>query len=191
LGQNSRAAGGFQIKVEEAPERGSGLKVTFTRNATWSDWATLSEGHYLLRTNLVGWSAQDLWKTYIQLTQAESAFRVQKTELSIRPIWHQLEQRAQAHILFSFLAYAMWKTLEQWMARSGLGNGPRTILEEFARIKVVNMILPTSTGRKLRLRCVSNPDEGQRILLERLGIELPRRLGQPRWVESVGPVPKM
>jgi transposase len=185
LGQNSRAAGGFEIRVEEAPERGSGLKLSITRNATWSDWAALSEGHYLLRTNLVGWTPENLWKTYIQLTQAESAFRIEKTELKIRPIWHQLEERAQAHILFSFLAYAMWKTLEQWMSRSGLGNGPRTVLEEFARIKVVDMILPTSTGRKLRLRCVANPDEAQRILLGRLGLQLPRRLGQPRWVQTV------
>jgi transposase len=185
LGRNSRAAGGFEIRVEEAPERGSGLKVSFTRNAAWSEWAALSEGHYLLRTNLAGWTPQDLWKTYIQLTQAESAFRIQKSELEIRPIWHQLERRAQAHILFSFLAYAMWKTLEQWMARSGLGNGPRTVVEELAKIKVMDVILPTSTGRRLQLRCVSTPDEGQRILLERLGIELPRRLGQPRWIEAV------
>ncbi len=191
LGKNSRAAGAFEIKVEEAPERGSGLKVSFTRNATWSDWAALSEGHYLLRTNLVGWSPKDLWKTYIQLTQAESAFRIQKTELSIRPIRHHREDRAQAHILFSFLAYAMWKTLEQWMARSGLGNGPRTVVEEFARIKVVELTLPTSTGRKLRLRCVSKPDEGQRILLRKLGIELPRRLGHPRWAETLETIAKM
>lgn len=191
LGHNSRAAGGFEIQVEEAPERGSGLKLSFFRNAAWSDWAALSEGHYLLRTNLVGWTPENLWRTYIQLTQAESAFRIQKTELKIRPIWHQLEERAQAHILFSFLAYAMWKTLEQWMVKSGLGNGPRTVLEEFARIKVVDMLLPTSTGRKLRLRCVANPDEAQRILLGRLGLQLPRRLGQPRWVENVKAEAKM
>jgi transposase len=191
LGQNSRAAGAFEIKVEEAPERGSGLKVSFARNAAWSDWARLSEGSYLLRTNLVDWSPQDLWKTYIQLTQAESAFRIQKTELSIRPIRHHREDRAQAHILFSFLAYAMWKTLEQWMARSGLGNGPRTIVEEFARIKLVDMILPTSTGRKLKLKCISNPDQGQRIILRKLGLELPRRLGHPRWAESLEAAAKM
>ncbi len=184
LGRNSRAAAGFRIDVEEAPDRGSGLKLSFTRNAAWSEWATLSEGHYLLRTNLVGWTPQDLWKTYIQLTQAESAFRIEKTELKVRPIWHHWEHRAQAHILFSFLAYAMWKTLEQWMARSGLGNGPRTVVEELAKIKVMDVMLPTSTGRRLRLRCVSTPDEGQRILLGRLGLDLPRRLGEPRWMEA-------
>lgn len=185
LGRNSHAAGAFEIAVEPAPERPSGLRVRWDRNAPWAQWANLTEGHYLLRTNLVGWAPEDLWRTYIQLTQAESAFRVQKSELQVRPIWHQFEHRAQAHILFSFLAYAMWKTLEQWMARSGLGNGPRTIVEELARIKVVDVILPTSAGRKLRLKCVTTPDQGQRILLSRLGLELPRRLGQPRWIEQV------
>jgi transposase len=185
LGRNSHAAGGFEIEVDEVKDRPSGLSVHWKRNAPWAEWANLTEGHYLLRTNLVGWKPEDLWKTYIQLTQAESAFRVQKSELEVRPIWHHLEQRVQAHILFSFLAYAMWKTLEQWMARSGLGNGPRTVLEEFARIKAVNVILPTSTGRNLRLQCVTSPDEGQRILLGRLGLELPRRLGEPRWAEVV------
>ena len=184
LGRNSRAAGAYVIRVEETSDHKSGLRVTWSRNEAWSEWAELTEGRYLLRTNLKGWSGRDLWKTYIQLTHAETAFRIQKSELKIRPIWHHLEERAQAHILFSFLAYAMWKTLEQRMAACGLGNGPRTVLEELARIKVVDVILPTSTNRKLRLRCVTNPDQGQRILLQRLGIDLPRRLGPPRWVEE-------
>lgn len=186
LERNQRAAGAFEIRLVEAPaQSGGGLRLSWEKRSEWRDWATLSEGHYLLRTNLVGWKPEDLWKTYIQLTQAEAAFRTQKTELKIRPIWHHLEQRAQAHILFSFLAYAMWKTLEQWMARSGLGQGPRTLLEEIARIKTVHLVLPTSDGRRLRLRCVATPDQGQRILLGRLGIELPRRLGEPRWAEFV------
>lgn len=145
----------------------------------------LGEGTYMLRTNLTGWTPEDLWKTYIQLTQAESAFRVQKSELEIRPIWHKLEERVQAHILFSFLAYAMWKTLEMWMARCGLGNGPRTVLEEIAKIKAGNVILPTSSGREIQLRCVSRPDEGQRILLSRLGLKIPERLGAPKWRDLI------
>jgi transposase len=183
LGRNSHAAGGFDIQVEEVKDRPSGLGIRWNRNAPWAEWAALTEGHYILRTNLVGWKAEDLWKTYIQLTQAESAFRVQKSELEVRPIWHQIEERVQAHILFSFMAYAMWKTLEQWMARCGLGNGPRTVLEEFARIKASSVILPTSTGRNLKLECVTTPDKSQRILLSRLGLALPRRLGEPRWMD--------
>jgi hypothetical protein len=89
----------------------------------------------------------------------------------------------QAHILFSFLAYVLWKTLEQWMARSGLGHGPRPVIEDLARIKIHDVVLPTSTGREIRIRCVTTPDESQRILLSRLGLKLPARLGEPRWQE--------
>jgi transposase len=189
LGKNSRAAGLFDIQVTEVEENGQKkLKLTWEKRKEWSDWAELSEGSYLLRTNLVGWSPQDLWKTYIQLTQAESAFRVQKSELKIRPIWHQKEHRVQAHILFSFLAYAMWKTLEQWMARCGLGNGPRTVVEEIAKIKAANVILPTSAGRDVQLRCVTKPDNGQRVLLSHLGLKIPERLGAPKWKDLI---PKM
>lgn len=184
LGRNARAAGLFDVQVTEAPA-GPGLRVQWTQRPEWQAWATLSEGHYLLRTNLQGWAPADLWKTYIQLTQAEAAFRIQKSELQLRPIWHQLEERVQAHILFSFLAYALWKTLEQWMARAGLGHAPRTVLTELARIKVVDVLLPTSTGRTLRLQCVTQPDASQRTLLARLGLTLPSRLGQPRWADAV------
>lgn len=189
LGRNSRAAGLFDIQVKEVEEDGQKkLRLTWEKRKEWSDWAQLSEGSYLLRTNLVGWSPQDPWKTYIQLTQAESAFRVQKSELKIRPIWHQREHRVQAHILFSFLAYAMRKTLEQWMARCGLGNGPRTVLEEIAKIKATNVILPTSAGRDVQLRCVTRPDDAQRVLLSHLGLTIPQRLGAPKWKDLI---PKM
>jgi len=183
LGKNSRAAGLFDVKVAKIERRGvkGFLKVTWTKRESWRQWAELSEGCYLLRTNLVGWSPEELWKTYIQLTQAESAFRTQKTELNLRPIWHHLEDRVQAHILFSFLAYAMWKTLEQWMARCGLGHGPRPVIEEFDRIKTNDVILPTSAGREIRIRCVTTPDESLRILLGRLGMKIPARLGEPRY----------
>lgn len=183
LGRNARAAGLFDVQVTEAPD-GPGLRVTWTQRPEWQAWATLSEGHYLLRTNLQGWAPADLWRTYIQLTQAETAFRVQKSDLALRPIWHHLEERVQAHILFSFLAYALWKTLEQWMARAGLGNAPRTVLAELARIKAMDVLLPTASGRTLRLQCVTQPDAAQRVLLSRLGLTLPSRLGQPRWMEA-------
>jgi hypothetical protein len=85
--------------------------------------------------NLADTNPAVLWKRYIQLTEAEWAFRITKDELSIRPIWHQKPHRVQAHILVCFLAYVMWKTLRQWMKRSGLGDAPRTLLQEFAKIK--------------------------------------------------------
>ena len=183
LGRNSRAAGLFDITVCEIEREGvkGHLEVTWKKKEAWRDWARLSEGCYVLRTNLTDWKAEDLWKSYIQLTQAESAFRTQKSELHLRPIWHHREDRVQAHILFSFLAYAMWKTLEQWMERSRLGNGPRTVIEEFQRIKSTDVVLPTSTGRDVRIRCITTPDEAQRILFDRLGVQLPARLGEPKW----------
>jgi len=185
LGRNSRAAGLFEVKVTEIERAGvkGHLKVTWTKRAAWRQWAELSEGCYLLRTNLTDWTAETLWLTYIQLTQAEAAFRTHKSELKLRPIWHQHEEHVQAHILFSFLAYVIWKTLEQWMSRSGLGNGPRPVIEELARIKSHDVVLPTSTDREIRIRCVTTPDESQRILLSRLGLKLPSRLGEPRWQE--------
>jgi hypothetical protein len=178
-----RAGGAFDVKIERlSPPQGKArLRVRWTRNKRWSDWASLSEGCYLLRTNLNETDPATLWKRYIQLTDAEWAFRITKDELEIRPIWHQKTDRVLAHILVCFLAYVLWKTLAQWMRRSGLGDAPRTVLEELAKIKSGDVVLPTATrdGRyngTVRLRCVTEPDEAQKVLLHRLGITLPRRL---------------
>jgi transposase len=184
LGRNSRAAGLFEIEVSEVERNGKKgfLRVAWSKREAWRQWAKLSEGCYLLRTNMTGLGPEGLWKTYIQLTDVEEVFRTQKSELSIRPIWHQTEKRVQAHILFSFLAYAMWKTLQTWMERAGLGRGVRTVLEELARIKANEVRLPTTTGREVRLCCLTRPDGPQRALLDRLGLLLPERLGRPAWV---------
>jgi transposase len=184
LGRNSRAAGLFDIGVSEVLRDGKKgfLKVTWNKREAWRQWAQLSEGCYLLRTNLQGHGPEGLWKTYIQLTDVEEVFRTHKSELSIRPIWHQKEKRVQAHILFSFLAYAMWKTLQTWMERAGLGRGVRTVIEELARIKANEVRLPTTTGREVSLCCLTKPDGPQRALLDRLGLILPERLGRPAWV---------
>ena len=96
--------------------------------------------------------------------------------MRIRPIWHQRADRVQAHIFVCFLAFVLWKTLEMWQSRAGLGNSPRTILEELARIHSNDVILPTPTHGQIWLRCVTQPDAAQAALLERLGIVLPKRL---------------
>ncbi len=147
----------------------------------WEAWAGLSEGAYILRTNIHDWSDEDLWRTYIQLTQAEAAFRIHKSDLSIRPIWHQKAERVQAHILVCFLAYVLWKTLEQWQRKAGLGNSPRTILEEIGRIQSTDVVLPLAdaSSREIRIRCVVRPDKAQAMLLDRLGLRLPDRLRAP------------
>jgi transposase len=175
LQQNQRAAARFAIALEPdgCP---AGFRLRSDHNPSFDDWAALSEGAYLLRSNISDWSDQQLWKAYIQLTQAEAAFRIQKDQLNVRPIWHQREDRVQAHILVCFLAFVLWKSLEMWQQRAGLGNSPRTILEELARIQSNDVVLPTTTHGQIRLRCVSQPDPAQAALLDRLGIVLPKRM---------------
>jgi transposase len=182
LGRNSRAAARYAIRLVDDQILPARLRLEWSRRAEWADWSRHSEGCYVLRTNLRDWGSEALWRTYIQLSEAEAAFRIHKSELSIRPIWHQREDRVLAHILVCFLAYVLWKTLEQWQSRAGLGNSPRTLLEELAAITSTDVILPTaaSPGRELRLRCVVRPDRAQAVLLERLGLRLPERLRMPR-----------
>jgi len=136
-------------------------------------------------TNIHHWSDEALWRTYVQLTEAEAAFRIQKSDSCIRPIWHQKAHRIKAHILVCFLAYALWKTLQQWQSRAGLGEVPRTILEEFSRIHAADIVLPLADASRteLRLRSVVRPDREQAILLQRLGLQLPERLRPPATAE--------
>lgn len=175
LEQNQRAAARFEVRLQDtACPAGFLLKVEI--KPSFDEWAELSEGAYLLRSNIADWSDQRLWKAYIQLTQAEAAFRIQKDQLCLRPIWHQRADRVQAHILVCFLAFVLWKTLELWLQRVGLGNSPRTILEELARIQSNDVILPTVAAGEIRLRCITQPDAAQAALLDRLGITLPKRM---------------
>jgi transposase len=175
LQQNQRAARRFQVRLAEDGGP-AGFRLEVEVNAAFDDWAALSEGAYLLRSNIKDWSDEQLWKAYIQLTQAEAAFRIQKDELKIRPIWHQRADRVEAHILVCFLAFVLWKTLEMWQSRAGLGNSPRTVLEELARIQSHDVVLPTASHGQIRLRCVTQPDVAQAALLDRLGICLPKRM---------------
>jgi hypothetical protein len=113
------------------------------------------------------------------LWDIEAAFRIQKDQLNLRPIWHQREDRVQAHILVCFLAFALWKSLEMWQERAGLGNSPRTVLEELARIQSHDVVLPTAAHGEIRLRCIAQPDAAQAALLDRLGVNLPKRMRLP------------
>ena len=114
------------------------------------------------------------------LPYKEWAFRISKDELKIRPIWHQKAERVLAHILVCFLAYVLWKALARWMRGAGLGDAPRTLVEEFAKIKSGDVVLPAQwadgTERIVHLRCVTTPDDAQKVLLNRLGLTLPLRL---------------
>ena len=173
LGRNSRAAGLFDIHVEK--DLDGRAKVSWTKKDDWRDWSRLSEGCYMLRSNIPDWSPEELWKAYIQLTEAEDAFRIQKNDLNIRPIWHQKEERVLAHILVCFLAYVLWKALEGLCRQAGLGDEPRKIFHELSQIKLTDVILPTRNGKEIRLRCVGTPTQHQRILLQKLKLNLPQR----------------
>lgn len=185
LQRNARAAARYSISIEDDEGHDSGLKLKWTTHPEWDEWANHSEGTYILRSNVHDWSDEELWKTYIQLTEAEAAFRIHKSDLAIRPIWHQKAKRIQAHILVCFLGYAMWKTLQQWQSRAGLGDSPRTILTELSRITAADVVLPLADGsaRELRIRCVVRPDRSQALLIDRLGITLPQRLRPSQSVE--------
>jgi transposase len=157
------------------------------------------DGAYLLRSNQDGWTAELFWETYTQLTTVERAFRVLKSELLLRPIWHQYSGRTQAHVFVCVLAYALWKTLDHLAKRANLqtlirkpdlarGNAvpkprpmtPEVILRELGRIMIGDIELPTTDGRRLIFRRVARPDAEQKRILQALGIEMPERLSPDR-----------
>jgi hypothetical protein len=177
-----RASQAFDVTIRKLPKAigRQQLEVSWVRNEKFHEWSQLVDGCYLLRTNLTGVDPATLWRRYIQLTEAEWAFRIAKDELAIRPVWHQKEDRVRSHVLVCFLAYAMWKTLAGWMKGAGLGDAPRTLLYEFAKVKSGDIVLPAeSVGgipTTVRLRHVTEPEAEQKTLLQRLGLQLPRRL---------------
>jgi transposase len=181
LGRNARAAGRYTVRLVDDERAKSELRLDWSVRAEWDDWSRHSEGCYVLRTNVNDWTPEALWQTYVQLTEAEAAFRIHKSDLSLRPVWHHEKQRVQAHIFVCFLAFVLWKTLEQWEKRAGLGDSPRTILFELRHIQSVDVVLPLAcdADRELRIRCVVRPDRAQAALLDRLGLRLPDRLRAP------------
>jgi hypothetical protein len=161
--------------------------------------ALARDGAYLLRSNQAGWSAQEFWETYIQLTVVERAFRVLKSELLLRPIWHQYSGRTEAHVFVCVLAYALWKTLDHLAKRAGLqtlihkpdlerGNAapkprpmtPEVILRELSKIQIGDIELETTSGEKLVLRRVARPNSEQKRILDALNLQLPERLSSDR-----------
>ena len=144
----------------------------------WDEWSAHSEGCYVLRTNITDWTPEALWRTLsnspkprLPSASKRVSCRSARSGISVRP-------GVLAHILVCFLAYVLWKTLEQWQSRAGLCNSPRTILQELAAISSTDLVLPIAVAppRDLRLRCVVRPDRAQAALLDRLGLHLPERL---------------
>jgi transposase len=157
------------------------------------------DGAYVLRTNQPGWPVEELWETYMQLTVVEKAFRVLKSELLLRPVWHHYSNRTEAHVFICVLAYALWKTLDYLLKRAGLQTligkpdpsrpnaspqprpmTPEVALRELRKIQIGDILLETTDGQKLALRRVARPDAEQRRILEALQLEIPERLSPDR-----------
>lgn len=178
LSQNSRAKSLYQVHVTTRDD--GGARVEWERREKPATWAELKDGCYVLRTNIQGRGVDELWHTYMQLTEVEAAFRIQKSDLRIRPVWHQSAERVQSHILVCFLAYVLWKTFGRMCQAAGLGNEPRKVLDELGDIKMVDVVLPTRSGVALRRRCISHPTRAQAILLDRLKLRLPTVATAPK-----------
>jgi transposase len=183
LGRSPAAAAVLSVTVEQdARGRACGLKIQ--ERTERLQWARRAHGAYLLRTNHPASDPVQLWRWYIQLTQAEAAFRTSKSDLHLRPIFHQKTQRVEAHILVCFLALVLWRSLEQWMRAKGLGDCARQLLLELDELRSLDVVLPTREAGDVRLRVVVRPEQALAQLLAQLGLDLPRA---PKLVEKVVP----
>jgi transposase len=163
----------YKVAVQEKSE---GLRLQWKLIEERRAWRDAREGAYLLRTNLKEERTEELWKKYIQLTEAEAAFRALKSELAIRPIFHQKEHRVKAHILVAFLGYALWVTFKHLLKRKNSDLSPARALALLSTLHSADIILPTTDGREIRLRRITTPNPEQQLLLDQLGIALPERL---------------
>jgi transposase len=177
----------FEVTLRDTPK---GLRLVWGTKEERKAWRDLREGAYMLRTNLQANSTEELWSKYMQLTEAEASFRALKSELSIRPLFHQKEPRVKAHVLVAFLGYALWITLKHLLKRrpaivpqpsvSGADNAqplsPMKALTLLSTLQSADIVLPTTDGREIRLRRITEPTTEQKSLLHQLGLSLPERL---------------
>ena len=181
LSKNSRAARLFEVRVEERDGGGGGLRLAWKRReATGESWAERTAGHYLLRANFpTHLSPEELWRAYIQLTEIEAAFRSLKSDLGVRPVFHQTKDRVKAHVFVCFLALAMRKTLELRLDQWGLGRSVGKVLSELRAWRSMDVVLTTADGRELRRRVIAVPHPALKILLHRMAMKPPKRLLEP------------
>jgi len=170
-----RAFGFVKINLPKAGEEVTRQSFTFAVDKTKLQEAELRDGHYLLRTNLVAEDPAVLWDRYMQLVQIEAAFKCLKSELGIRPIYHQLEHRVEAHILIAFLSYCLSVTLRHRLQVHAPGLTPRAVLEKLSSIQAIDVCLPTSDGRRLLMPRYTEPEADLALLLHQLKIVLPKQ----------------
>jgi len=168
-----RAYGFVRISLPKDGEAVTRRSFTFAVDRDKLRKAELRDGHYLLRSNLAGEDPAVLWDRYVQLTQVEAAFKTMKSELGLRPIYHQVEQRVEAHILVAFLAYCLTVTLRQRLQALAPGLTPKAVLEKLAAIQMLNVCFPTTDGRWLIMPRYTQPTPEQQILLHTLNLDLP------------------
>ncbi len=176
----------YEVGLRDTPD---GVRLHWAIQEDRLVWRGLREGAYMLRTNLQADTAEELWSKYMQLTEAEASFRALKSELSIRPLFHQLESRVKAHVMVAFLGYALWVTLKHLLKRrqaitpessvSGVDNAQplsaRKALSLLSTLQSADIVLPTTDGREIRLRRITEPTAEQKSLLQQLGLSLPER----------------
>lgn len=178
----------YDLALRDTPE---GVRLFWEMKEDRRNWRESREGAYLLRTNLEAETAEELWSKYMQLTEAESSFRALKSELSIRPLFHQLESRVKAHVMVAFLGYALWVTLKHLLKRRPFAdtkvsvNGTADVVPPMSPMKAIallstlqsaDIVLPTTDGREIRLRRITEPTVEQKSLLRQLAIGLPEHL---------------
>ena len=181
----------YEVDLRDTAE---GVRLFWQMKEDRKKWRELREGAYLLRTNLKAETAEELWAKYMQLTEAEASFRALKSELSVRPLFHQLESRVKAHVMVAFLGYALWVTLKHLLKRrptlvaSAAGEAetaqpltPMRALAMLSTLQSADIVLPTTDGREIRLRRITEPTAEQKSLLRQLGIRLPEHFApQPK-----------
>ena len=163
----------YEMAIKDTQE---GARLVWRQKPEQQQWLEAREGAYLLRTNLTVDGAADLWKKYMQLTEVEAAFRTLKSELAIRPLFHQLERRVKAHVLVAFLGYALLVTLKHLLKRGGSEYSPANVLKRLAELYSVDIVLPTVEGREIWLRRITKLDDQQQQILYQLQLPLPERL---------------
>ena len=168
-----KSAALVNIKLPTIHEAVSAETFTFSLDRAKLRIARRREGSYLLRSNLTGKNPAELWQYYIQLTEIEQVFKELKHDLSLRPIYHHKEDRIEAHIFVSFLAYCLQITLKQRLRALAPGLTPRAVLEKFSAIQMVDVHLPTTDGREFVLSRYTQPEKDVQILLQLLGLTLP------------------
>jgi transposase len=177
LGRYPAADRVYEVAILKSGEGlASGLSIASRLDR--GQWANQAQGAYLFRTNCAEKDPAKVWDLYGQLQQAEAAFRIGKSDLKLRPIFHQKTERVDAHILVCFLALALWRVLEMWMRGKGLGTCARQLVAEVATIKSLDVVLPVRTTEgttDVRLRTVSKPDRMVAELLQHLDLQLPTR----------------